>query len=131
MRVKELAENTSVSERSIQRYTKKAYDENLDFIMIGDDRYFFESVVDKEARGKVYEYTLDAKKEEKVQTDITLTIGRNFLLADDDQKAKALLKCRLVEEYIHRDEKVSIHKFLKDLILAYLYSNNFSIFCPV
>ena len=114
MRGKELAEIAKTTERSIRRYTKKAINDDLDYIEVADEKYLFKVVIDKEARGKVYEYTLKEKSEVE-EVDISVNIGRKFLMADDASKAEALLKCRLVEEYLRRDEEQSMSKFLKEL----------------
>lgn len=113
MRVNELAALASITPRAIRKKTKKAIDNGEDYIVVGEDKYKIEIL-----RGKVYTYTKipESLPEDKDNLpDFSQKLGNNFLRASETAKNRALLKCRLVEAYLNRDEGVSTHKFLKEL----------------
>ena len=114
MRVKDLAKIASVSEQAIQKRTKKAKDNNLNFIVLDGDKYLFEEAVDQKARGKVYQYFLEEVKKTGEEKEISkdFTYSSEYMKLPLEKRKDAEARLRFVKLYQNRGN-LSAEKFIK------------------
>lgn len=109
----------NVSQQALHKKTKRAIDNDKLFIMIDEDSYSFKIIIDKNARGKVYEYTLDIKEEITPATTSEKNAYSEVYMQYSLQKRKEAEKRLSLVQMYQKRINMSAAKFLKE------HQNNF------